>query len=490
MLTYLDLLPHRRVAVIGDLMLDCYLYGGVHRISPEAPVPVIRASSERLVAGGAANVTANLATLGLEVAVVGLCGRDAAHDELIACMAAHGPIDTAGVVASPRRRTTRKMRVIGAHQQILRIDHEDTAACDADEERQLLAAVARAVAAADVVIVSDYGKGVCTDAVLSATMAAAKAAGKAVLVDPKRLDYAAYRGATVITPNRKELTEATGLPCETDAEAEAAAARARALSGADILLTRSERGMSYFPAEGRPLHLATVAQEVFDVSGAGDTVIAVLAAGLAAELPVADAMRLANYAAGVVVSKLGTATVTREELAIALSAAQAPVAQEDGLRVTRDEAVALRWAWARDKLTVGFANGCFDILHPGHISLIRQAAESCDRLIVALNADASVRRLKGPERPVQNEAARAAVMGAIRGVAAVVVFDEDTPLDLIAALQPDVLIKGADYSEDQVVGADIVRARGGRILLAELTAGQSTTKLIARTRPAALAGHG
>jgi D-beta-D-heptose 7-phosphate kinase/D-beta-D-heptose 1-phosphate adenosyltransferase len=281
-----------------------------------------------------------------------------------------------------------------------------------------------------------------------------------------------------LTPNRKELSEATGLPCETDEEAEIAAARARAVCGANILLTRSEKGMSYFSDDGPPLHLATVAQDVFDVSGAGDTVVAVLAASLAAQIPFADAMRMANHAAGIVVAKFGTASVTREELAAALSAEHTSPLVEDGRCVDREGAIALRWSWAREKLTVGFANGCFDLLHPGHVSLLRQAAACCDRLIVALNSDESVRRLKGPHRPVQNEVARAQVMGAIKGVSAVTIFSEETPLELIKALRPDVLIKGADYTEDRVVGADIVKARGGRVLLAELAPGQSTTKLV------------
>jgi D-beta-D-heptose 7-phosphate kinase/D-beta-D-heptose 1-phosphate adenosyltransferase len=218
---------------------------------------------------------------------------------------------------------------------------------------------------------------------------------------------------------------------------------------------------------------------VFDVSGAGDTVVAVLAAAIAADMPIRDGMRMANHAAGIVVSKLGTASVTREELAASLMAESTTSDINDGRLLTRDEAVALRWAWAREKLTVGFANGCFDLIHPGHVSLIGQAAASCDRLIMALNTDVSVKRLKGPSRPIQDEAARAAVMGAIKGVAAVVLFDEDTPFELIQALQPDVLIKGADYTIDRVVGADVVQKRGGRVILAELSPGRSTSQLVA-----------
>ena len=478
MQTYLDDFSKYRVAVIGDMMLDCYLAGEVTRISPEAPVPVMRVVSEHAVPGGAANVAANLASLGLGVNMVGLAGEDAARDELVGALRSLGDIDCTGVVALPGRRTTKKLRIIGAHQQIVRVDHEDVAPCDADAEARFIGAAISAVETANVIIISDYGKGACSRAMLAAVLKRANATGKKVVIDPKQLDLAIYRGASVLTPNRKELSEATHMPCETDGEAAMAAARAQEMCGADILLTRSEKGMSLFPVGGEPIHLATVAQDVFDVSGAGDTVVAVLAASIAAGMPFTDGMRMANHAAGIVVSKLGTASVTREELSAALAVEHVSPDVVDGRLVDRDGAVALRVAWGMEKLSVGIANGCFDLIHPGHVSLIRQAAESCDRLIMALNSDASVRRLKGSTRPIQDERARAAVMGAIKGVAAVVLFDEDTPRELIEALQPDVLVKGADYRIDQVVGADIVQVRGGRVVLIDLTAGYSTTRLV------------
>ena len=479
MMAYLDLLSDVRVAVIGDVMLDSYLHGDVSRISPEAPVPVMRAVSEKVVPGGAANVAANLATLGVQVNLVGLSGHDEARNELLACLAAIGGIDCTRVVAAADRRTTKKLRIIGARQQIVRIDHEDLQPCEADVVDACIAAAIDAIDASDVAVLSDYGKGLCSDPLIRGVIEHAARTGKRVLVDPKRPDLSAYRGATILTPNRKELFDATKLPCETDEEAAVAAAAAQRASGADILLTRSEKGMSYFPIEGAPIHLPTVAQDVFDVSGAGDTVIAVLTAAVGADIPLLEAMRLANHAAGIVVSKMGTATVTRDELAAAIFADDAPTAIDEGSRVDRDEAIALRWRWARERLTVGFANGCFDLLHPGHVSLLQQAAKNCDRLIVALNSDASVRRLKGAQRPVQDENARAALIGAIRGVSAVVVFPEDTPRELIQALQPDVLVKGGDYTLDRVVGSDVVAARGGRVVLVDLVTGQSTSRLVA-----------
>jgi D-beta-D-heptose 7-phosphate kinase/D-beta-D-heptose 1-phosphate adenosyltransferase len=489
MTSYFDRLSDYRIAVIGDVMLDCYVSGTVNRISPEAPVPVMRVTDEHAVPGGAANVAANLASLGLGVDLLGLAGQDAARDELVALLAGMGDIDCSGIMSVPGRRTTRKLRVIGARQQIVRIDHEDALPCSAEIEADFLQMIGGAIERAEIVILSDYGKGVCSDHAIRSVIERAAACGKKVLVDPKRTDLSIYRGAFVLTPNRKELTDATGLPCETDEEAAVAAARAQEMCGANILLTRSEKGMSFFPVEGPPLHLGTVAQDVFDVSGAGDTVVAVFGAALAADMPIRDGMRMANHAAGIVVSKLGTASVTREELAASLMAESTTSDINDGRLLTREEAVALRWAWASEKLTVGFANGCFDLIHPGHVSLIAQAAASCDRLIMALNTDASVKRLKGPSRPLQDELARAAVMGAIKGVAAVVLFDEDTPFELIEALQPDVLIKGADYRIDQVVGADMIRDRGGRVVLAELTPGRSTSGIVAGARTSKIIGE-
>ena len=477
---YLDRFPSLSVAVLGDVMLDCYLSGTVNRISPEAPVPVLHVRSQRTVPGGAANVAANLASLGLTVHLVGLIGADEAGRELLAEIEQFGTVDVAQMVQSAERPTIRKLRVVAGSHQIVRVDQEETHAIPPDVEARCIAAAKAAIAAADIVILSDYGKGFLSDAVIRAGVEHARALGRPVLVDPKRTDLTAYRGATIITPNRKELTAATGLPCETDEEVERAVAAAQDASGAAVLLTRSEKGMSFFSGEDAPIHLATVAQDVFDVSGAGDTVIAVFAATVAAGIPIHEGLRMANHAAGIVVSKFGTASVTRDELAAALASDGSSPAVADGRLLGWDDAISLRWAWHRERLTVGIANGCFDLLHPGHVSLIRQAAEHCDRLIVALNADSSVKRLKGPSRPVQSEEARAAVMGAIKGVAATVIFAEDTPLELITALQPDVLVKGEDYREDQVVGADVVKARGGRVVLASLSAGQSTSRLIER----------
>ncbi|UAK25002.1 D-glycero-beta-D-manno-heptose-7-phosphate kinase [Sphingomonas nostoxanthinifaciens] len=477
----LDRIAGHRVAVIGDIMLDCYISGEVERLSPEAPVPVMRVRDEHSVPGGAANVAANLASLGVVVELVGMVGSDPTAAEIEKAINAHGAVACTRIVV-PERPTTRKIRVIGARQQIVRIDHEDASPFSPNIEAELIAAAEAAVDRAELVVLSDYGKGVCCESVLRAVLDHARARGKTVIVDPKKRDFGIYRGATILTPNRRELTDATQLPCQTDEEALAAAHAAQGASEAAILLTRSEKGMSFYPVDGVPIHMATVAQDVFDVSGAGDTVVAALAAALVAHMSLADAMRIANHAAGIVVSKLGTAVVTRDELEASMLMNQLHHGHDDlGLQAL-PALVAQRRAWAQEKLTVGFTNGCFDLLHPGHISLLRQAAESCDRLIVGINADASVRRLKGATRPVQDEAARATVLSAIRGVSGVLIFAEDTPRQVIEALQPDVLVKGADYTIDRVVGADIVQARGGRVILASLAEGHSTSRLVAVAR--------
>ncbi|KAA5609274.1 D-glycero-beta-D-manno-heptose 1-phosphate adenylyltransferase [Rhodovastum atsumiense] len=461
-------------------MLDVHIDGHATRISPEAPVAVMRPASERRAAGGAANVAANLAALGGCVRLVGIVGADAEAHMVCDLLAGLGVVDTSGLVTDPSRPTITKTRVASGHHQFVRIDREDNRPLDTAPREALIAAVQAAARWAQVMVISDYGKGVCADAVLHAAIAAARAAGCPVLVDPKRRDVAVYAGADLITPNRRELTEATGLPCDTDAEAERAAAAMIAITNAAVLLTRSELGMSYFAPGTPPIHLPTAAREVFDVSGAGDTVVATLALGIAAGLPMAEAMRLANETAGIVVGKIGTAVVTRAELQAALDRAAHPRRMPPPGVVALADAIRQREAWRRQGLVVGFTNGCFDLLHPGHISLLEQAAAACDRLIVALNSDASVHRLKGPSRPLQTEAARARVIGALRPVDLVLLFEQDTPLAVIEALQPDVLVKGADYTIDTVVGADVVQAAGGRVILATLEEGQSTTRLVQR----------
>jgi D-beta-D-heptose 7-phosphate kinase/D-beta-D-heptose 1-phosphate adenosyltransferase len=472
----------RPIAVVGDVMLDRFLYGDVERISPEAPVPVLRHRQTRSMLGGAGNVARNIAALGALAVLVGLRGRDAASAELASLIAAQDGLADR-MVESPSRPTICKMRVIAGNQQVVRVDDEVAAELDAAESAALVESLAAALPGCAALILSDYGKGVLTRPVIEMAIAAARAQGIPVLADPKRDDFAHYAGADVITPNARELARATRLPTATEAEVVAAARAVMAsVRIRAVLCTRAEKGMTLVTADGSVVSVPAEAREVFDVSGAGDTVIATLAVVLAAGHPLPEAMRIANAAAGIVVGKLGTATVTAEELAHALHA-QGQAGLTDEVLLDTASAQRLVRDWRDSGLRVGFANGCFDILHAGHVALLAAARRRCDRLIVALNTDESVARLKGPSRPVNTLADRAAVIAALSVVDGVVAFAEDTPLELIRALVPDVLVKGADYTVDLVVGADIVQAAGGEVALIDLVPGRSTTAILARGAP-------
>lgn len=474
----LERLGDAHVAVLGDAMLDRYVDGAVERISPEAPIPVLSVRGERTAPGGAGNVTRNLTRLGARATLIAAIGADGDGAALEALLAREAGA-TLALERQADRPTAVKTRYMAGTQQLLRADREVPGPLDAQGEARLLGALSAALGAgARALVLSDYGKGLLSDRVIAAALAQAREAGAAVIVDPKGRDFARYGGADFITPNRQELALATGLPTEDDAEVEAAArAVARDAGIAAVLATRSERGMTLW--DGRVArHLPARAREVFDVAGAGDTVVAALAAGLAGGAAALDAARLANVAAGVVVAKRGTAAVSPGEILAALHGEA--VAAEDAKLATRAEAQARVAAWRARGLSVGFTNGCFDLLHPGHVSLLRQARAACDRLVVAINTDASVRRLKGPDRPIQGETSRAAVLAGLASVDLVTAFAEDTPLDLIRALKPDVLVKGADYRPDQVVGGPEVERWGGRVVLADLVDGHSTSAIARR----------
>ncbi len=477
----IDRLAGARVLVLGDIMLDRFLYGAVERISPEAPIPVLRIARETAMLGGAGNVLRNLAALGARPHGIAVVGEDAAGAEVEALARAclspvSGSIELLRVAGRP---TTIKDRFIAAGQQLLRADRDPESGIDAATAGAVKAAVLAALEQADAVVLSDYGKGLLQDDLLAEVITAARQRGRPVVVDPKGRDFARYRGADWVTPNRRELQEASGLPADNDDSLVAAAQKVIGDAGIGALLaTRSEQGMTLVTAAGEIHHLKAEAREVFDVSGAGDTVVASFAAALGAGLPPVTAAQLANVAAAIVVAKLGTAVASPSEILHALHASQLLAAEA---KVVDVESLAEEVAqWRRAGLKVGFTNGCFDLLHPGHVSLLEQARAACDRLIVGLNSDASVRRLKGDSRPIQGEAARAAVLASLASVSRVVVFGEDTPLALIEALKPDVLVKGADYGVHQVVGADFVQSYGGRVVLADLSPGHSTTATIER----------
>jgi len=475
-------LTGQTVLCIGDLMLDEFVYGEVTRISPEAPTPVIAVKRTEVMIGGAGNVARNLVALGTRCIFVGVVGDDDAGGELKKELAKIPRID-AHLVTDAGRRTTRKVRFVSEHHSahLLRADWEPASPVDSKSEDALIGHVIKAMPKAGAVVLSDYAKGALTPRVIRAVIDAANKAGKPVVVDPKGRDYGIYRGATLITPNRQELADATHSPAQTDDQVAAAAAELGRMLGAKaVLVTRSEAGMTLV-GEGAAIHVPAYPVRVRDVSGAGDTVVAVLAAMLAMQADFESAMRAANAAAAVVVGKRGTATLSVAELRsrILPAATLAP-----------EEKIVFDWAlldehiaeWRRQGLRVGFTNGCFDLLHPGHVKLLAGARAACDRLVVGLNGDASVTRLKGEGRPVQPVQSRAEVLAALEAVDLVVVFDEDTPEKLIARVKPTVLVKGSDYKREDVVGHAIVEAAGGEVILIDIVPGHSTSAMVERTR--------
>jgi D-beta-D-heptose 7-phosphate kinase/D-beta-D-heptose 1-phosphate adenosyltransferase len=479
---HLSDLARQTVLCIGDLMLDEFVYGDVTRISPEAPTPVIAVRRTEAMIGGAGNVARNLVSLGVKCIFVGVVGDDGAGTALRAELAAE-KID-AHLVTNAGRQTTRKVRFVSEHHSshLLRADWEPNSPIDPKNEDALIAQTVKAMPRAGAVVLSDYAKGTLAPRVIRAVIDAANEQRKPVVVDPKGRDYSIYKGATLITPNRQELADATHSAARSDNEvAKAAATLARALGAKAVLVTRSEDGMTLVAGKDAPVHVPAYAVKVRDVSGAGDTVVAVLSAMLAVGADFESAMRAANAAASVVVGKPGTATLTIAELRsrILPAASLAP-----------EEKIVFDWAllsehldpWRKQGLRIGFTNGCFDLLHPGHVKLLAGARAACDRLVVGLNGDASVTRLKGEGRPVQNVQSRAELLAALEAVDLVVVFDQDTPRKLIEAVKPMVLVKGSDYKREDVVGHDIVEALGGKVELIELVPGQSTTAMVERSR--------
>jgi D-beta-D-heptose 7-phosphate kinase/D-beta-D-heptose 1-phosphate adenosyltransferase len=458
-----------RVTVCGDVMLDRYWTGRASRISPEAPVPVVRVHAHVDRAGGAANVALNLRALGAHCQVLGVVGNDEAGALLAQRLREAGVGES---LVRGRARTIEKLRVMSHHQQLLRIDFEDTPTPEDFDPEDLARAFSAALAGGGVAVLSDYGKGALRG--VAGLIALARKAGQAVLIDPKGLDWSGYRGATLLTPNWGEFTAVAG-DCPDEARlCERGEALRSQLQLEALLITRGEHGMSLIRGGHAPLHLPAMAREVFDVTGAGDTVIATLAAALATGTGLDDACRLANLAAGIVVGKLGAATASPAEL-------QAAVADPGDATPLDEEALVQVLAGARaagEKVVM--TNGCFDLLHRGHLEYLRAARALGDRLVVAVNDDASVRRLKGPTRPVNRVEDRMAALAALRFVDHVLPFSEDTPTRLIERLAPDVLVKGGDYRPEEIAGGAAVRARGGEVVVLPFVEGYSTTDILRR----------
>jgi D-beta-D-heptose 7-phosphate kinase/D-beta-D-heptose 1-phosphate adenosyltransferase len=464
------------VLVIGDLMLDRYLMGNVNRISPEAPVPVVLLNHSEQRAGGAANVAANLSGLGINTQIIGCIGDDDSGYALKRIIKDAG-IQIDNVMTSTLRPTVSKTRVMSSNQQIVRIDDESSSAFTTEETAQLLRHVTEALKSKPaMVILSDYAKGVLSGSTCKTIITQCKQLGIPVIADPKGRDYSKYLGATALTPNKKETAEACGVaPHETEALLVAAQQLKNKLALDFLAVTRGEEGISFIDANHTE-HIPATAKKVFDVSGAGDTVIATLAAGLVHDLNPHDALQLANIAAGIVVGKVGTVPVSQSELLKTLVSEDGQ-SQADKI-CDKHQLLELVSHWKANKQKIVFTNGCFDLLHAGHVTYLEAARKTGDKLILGLNTDRSVSALKGPTRPVIHEQDRARVLAALASVDAVILFDEDTPLSLIDAIRPDVIVKGDDYTEEQVVGGKEVKSWGGSVKLIPLVQGRSTSNII------------
>jgi D-beta-D-heptose 7-phosphate kinase/D-beta-D-heptose 1-phosphate adenosyltransferase len=480
--------PH--VLVFGDLILDRYVWGDAERISQEAPVILLHADRREERLGGASSVATMLRALGARVTLTGVVGKDHDGRGLRQMLLALG-VDAEGVVADPERPTTVKERYIGRAQhrhpqQMIRVDYEVRAPVSAKVEKELLAALAHQIRKADIVLVSDYDKGVCTPTMLAQVIAVAQSRGVRVLADPIRdKDYRKYHGCSAITPNRLEAGLATGRVVQTTTEALAAAAQLREQLDLEAgIVTLDKEGMALAHRDGRSIVHPTRPRQVYDITGAGDMVLAVLGMALAGGADYEPAIRLANIAGGLEVEKIGVATVTRDEIL------------RDLLRTGPGHATGMERVLTREVLCqeiesrrrlgqrIAFTNGCFDVLHAGHVQYLKEARAQADVLVVGLNSDAGVRALKGNGRPVNPVQARALVLTGLQAVDYVTVFGEPTPIELLQLLRPDVLVKGADYRKEDVVGADVVEGYGGRVHLAALCEGCSTTQTLERLEAA------
>jgi D-beta-D-heptose 7-phosphate kinase/D-beta-D-heptose 1-phosphate adenosyltransferase len=470
-------LGHTNVLIVGDVMLDRYVYGDVSRLSVEAPVPILGIDREVRMPGGAGNVLRNLTALGAAAAFITVVGDDEAGSALTALIGGQANVEP-WLLVQGGRTTTEKTRFIAKGHQMFRADREQTDAIQPRLAERMLRIAIDAMAATSVTVLSDYGKGVLAGDTPMRLLTAARQSGRTLIVDPRGVDFSRYAGADIVMPNRPELAAATGMAVDTESAIAAAAINLRdRFDFGAVVVTRGNDGMTLVDADG-VRHFPAEAAEVYDTSGCGDTALATLAAGVAAKLPLAVAVRLANIAAGVVVGKVGSAVVHEAELLAAVSPERSAIRKV----VSFEEAAELAERWRHRGWRVGFTNGCFDLLHPGHLHLLESGRARCDRLIVGLNSDRSARRLKGPMRPAQPEDARAAILASLASVDLVCVFDEDTPERLIRAVRPDVLITGGTAAVEDVYGADLVREWGGKVAVADMLPGHSTQATLERIR--------
>lgn len=478
----LDNFSKLRIFVIGDIMLDRYFWGEVKRISPEAPVPLLKVSGENISLGGAANVANNLRSLGATVEIFGVIGRDGEGENLISLLR-QAQIDSKGVISDVKKRTATKTRLIAENQQIARIDREETSKISDALKNRIMKALTKSVAqdAPDGIIISDYAKGTIREDLSVEVIRLARKKGIFVCVDPKGKDFTKYRGTSVITPNQKETEELCGFLIEDDNTLKKAVEILTEQTGAEgVLITRGRYGISFY--EKGSLQIKTTpsdAREVFDVTGAGDTMVSAFTLSYITSKSWEDSVRIANCAAGIVVGRVGAATVTQKELEERLDNRRYP---SDNKVLTRTPLSKTVSRLREEGKRIVFANGCFDLFHVGHLKLLRQAKELGDVLVVGINGQESVKRLKGEGRPFIGEGDRSSIIAALECVDYVVVFEEDTPFELIKALKPDVIVKGGDYSLEGVVGKDFVESYGGKVFVIPLVEGVSTSLLADKIR--------
>jgi D-beta-D-heptose 7-phosphate kinase/D-beta-D-heptose 1-phosphate adenosyltransferase len=482
---------NQKILLVGDIMLDRFVYGSVSRISPEGPIPVLSAMREDKMLGGAGNVFSNLRGLGCDVRMITVVGQDGAAEEIKNIVREAGG-DINGLVEDASRPTILKTRFLSQNQQLLRVDHENSSIQTDVMQRNILSRAEDLIKEMKALILSDYGKGMLTPWLIRKLIRMAKKNKVPVIIDPKGQDFSIYSGASIVTPNKKELSEATnGHAVDSDENVEAAAKALIKQSGIEtVFATRSEDGMSVISKKGAAIHLETVAQEVFDVSGAGDTVVATIAASIAAGGSYEQAAQAANIAGGMAVAKVGTAIIRQEELRKEAEDSGLHTPQKSyGISMIADQETARERikTWQAQGLKVGFTNGCFDILHYGHVHYLNQARNKCDRLVIGLNHDQSVKILKGANRPINDGNARATVIAALGAVDMVVFFgaeeaaQDNTPCALVDVLRPDILMKGGDYTIDQLPEGQVVLAYGGEVDIMPLYDGYSTSNIIKKS---------
>lgn len=466
-------LKRGRIVVVGDLILDRYIHGSVERISPEAPAQILDVSREEELLGGAANVAANISAIGAKTFIFGVVGKDQAGVNILKLLKERGIVST-GLVSDADRSTTIKSRYMSLRQQILRVDKEQRSAITKTIEKKLIARLIKILPKCDGIVISDYGKGTLTDSFLARLIELGKKAGKPVIVDPKGDDYRKYKGVTLITPNKKEACGATGIDIKTEEDYATAAEKLFSITSAqNILITRGDEGMSLFCQDGKNLHLPAEALEVFDVSGAGDTVTAAIAVFFCGGVDLALSARIANVAASIEVAHVGAKAVSENEILEKLGGEP-----EENKIITVTQAEEMAESARQNGLKVVFTNGCFDILHAGHVDYLEKARSVGDLLIVGLNSDSSIKKIKGTKRPIVTQIDRAALLAGLSSVSAVVIFGEPTPAKLIKKIKPDILAKGGDWKETEIVGGDFVKKRGGEVLRVKLTEGVSSTGII------------